>query len=674
MFRPTRPPGALRPIFRLTLLTAAWACVCSGQINIQPDTLPTAAIGVPYGQLLSGSPAGNFSWSITQGALPPGLNGNQISSGDFTQFAISGTATTLGSYNFTVRAVGTTSTGPPPVGQRQYTITVSNALALTTTSPLPGGTVATAYSTTFVATGGTTPYSFTASGVPLGLSLSTAGVLSGTPTTAGNYNLQVSVTDKNSTIVTKPYTLSIAAPVTPVVITTTSPLPIASTGRFYTLPLAASGGTGPYTFSFTGTVAPGISFSGAGVLSGTPTTPGIYNFVVTATDSLRATGSKPFQLAVGTAGQSLLLLTNGLNFTAPQGGDPTSPQTIVTLSATGSSVPFVIAGDDGAGGPVPSWLTGKPLKGSTPARAQFMADPGNLPAGTYNARLRFFSGNEPAIEVPLRFVVTPSVPKLRAIPSVLRYFQRFSQPGTEDQSILVQNPGGGGPLDFQARIIGASPWATLSATSGQTAPGLPAVIKVRVNTLGLAVGVYRDTVRISSVSGTDDVLITLFVTPDGPVLRLPTTGVVIPVRQGHTQSAKSVVRVLNIGSLGSQVNYSVDVVSNPSFLTVTPSSFAVTPLNPATLTLTLAPGADALTPGAYYALVRVSDRAALNSPQLLSVVLVVLDPNSVSSLEVSQSGFFFLAGVAFPTSSKQFTVTSSSADRTPFSVAANTDS
>jgi hypothetical protein len=97
-------------------------------------------------------------------------------------------------------------------------------------------------------------------------------------------------------------------------------------------------------------------------------------------------------------------------------------------------------------------------------------------------------------------------------------------------------------------------------------------------------------------------------------------------------------------------------------------------VNPATLTLTLAPGADALTPGAYYALVRVTDRGALNSPQFLSVVLVVQDPNSVSSLEVSQSGFFFLAGIAFPTANKQFTVTTSSTDRTPFSVAANTDS
>jgi hypothetical protein len=141
--------------------------------------------------------------------------------------------------------------------------------------------------------------------------------------------------------------------------------------------------------------------------------------------------------------------------------------------------------------------------------------------------------------VAVRFVITSSTPTLRAIPSVLRYFQKFSQPGTQDMSILVQNPGGGGPLDFQARIVGASPWATLSATSGQTSPGQPAFIKVRVNTLGLAVGVYRDTVRLSSVNGTDDVLITVFVTPEGPVLRLPTTGVVIPVRQGQTQSAKT---------------------------------------------------------------------------------------------------------------------------------------
>jgi len=70
------------------------------------------------------------------------------------------------------------------------------APTITTTSPLTAGTVGTAYNQTFAATGGTLPYSWavTVGTPPAGLTLSAAGVLSGTPTTAGTSNFTVEVT------------------------------------------------------------------------------------------------------------------------------------------------------------------------------------------------------------------------------------------------------------------------------------------------------------------------------------------------------------------------------------------------------------------------------------------------------------------------------------------------
>ncbi len=59
------------------------------------------------------------------------------------------------------------------------------------------GTVGTAASLQLSASGGTAPYTWTGSGLPTGLSLSTSGLISGTPTTAGTYT--VSVTAKDST-------------------------------------------------------------------------------------------------------------------------------------------------------------------------------------------------------------------------------------------------------------------------------------------------------------------------------------------------------------------------------------------------------------------------------------------------------------------------------------------
>ncbi len=70
---------------------------------------------------------------------------------------------------------------------------------------------------THTATGGTAPYTFTASGLPAGLSLSSGGTISGTPTTAGTYTVTVTATDSASPAVTgsTSYTWTVSPPVTP---------------------------------------------------------------------------------------------------------------------------------------------------------------------------------------------------------------------------------------------------------------------------------------------------------------------------------------------------------------------------------------------------------------------------------------------------------------------------
>jgi Putative Ig domain len=74
------------------------------------------------------------------------------------------------------------------------------ALAITTTSPLPNAVLGQPYSETLQATGGTTPYtwSLVSGSLPTGLSLNSAGVISGTPTVGGNFSPTVQVTDSES--------------------------------------------------------------------------------------------------------------------------------------------------------------------------------------------------------------------------------------------------------------------------------------------------------------------------------------------------------------------------------------------------------------------------------------------------------------------------------------------
>jgi YVTN family beta-propeller protein len=165
-------------------------------------------------------------------------------------------------------------------------------------SPLPAATAETAYSRTLTASGGTAPYTYavTAGALSAGLTLSSAGVVSGTPTAAGSFNVTVTVTDSSGSKVMAAYSLMVNAPTV-----TVSPasLPAATAETAYSQTLIASGGTGSYTYSATaGALPAGVVLSSMGVISGTPTTSGSFNFTVTAKDGDGFTGSNAYTLTV----------------------------------------------------------------------------------------------------------------------------------------------------------------------------------------------------------------------------------------------------------------------------------------------------------------------------------------------------------------------------------------
>jgi len=138
---------------------------------------------------------------------------------------------------------------------------------ITFTSPssetLDAGTVGTPYSQAFTASGGTSPYTYTSSSesLPAGLILSSAGVLSGTPTTAGSsYSFIVTATDKYANTGSQTYTLVISK-ATPTVSASAWPTASAITYGQTLASSTLSGGTGsvPGSFAFTTpATAPGV--------------------------------------------------------------------------------------------------------------------------------------------------------------------------------------------------------------------------------------------------------------------------------------------------------------------------------------------------------------------------------------------------------------------------------
>jgi hypothetical protein len=130
-------------------------------------------------------------------------------------------------------------------------------------------------------TGGDYAWSVASGSLPAGLTLSSGGVLSGTPTTASGGSFTVQVTSGTQTA-----TLPLDFP-DPLVIATTS-LGSGFAGRAYSATLQASGGygyheLGGYGWSVvSGSLPAGLTLSSGGVLSGTPTTAGTSNFTVQA--------------------------------------------------------------------------------------------------------------------------------------------------------------------------------------------------------------------------------------------------------------------------------------------------------------------------------------------------------------------------------------------------------
>jgi hypothetical protein len=88
------------------------------------------------------------------------------------------------------------SCAAPQVPENGVCVTPATPAGLSiATTFLASGTPGTPYSGTLAAAGGKAPYNWSASGLPPGIAVSSAGAISGTPTAAGSFNVTVTLSD-----------------------------------------------------------------------------------------------------------------------------------------------------------------------------------------------------------------------------------------------------------------------------------------------------------------------------------------------------------------------------------------------------------------------------------------------------------------------------------------------
>ncbi|MGO4878609.1 putative Ig domain-containing protein [Pedobacter psychrotolerans] len=282
--------------YTLTVTTALTLTAAALPEGITGTTYPTQTIPAAAGG------TGPYTYAVLN-PLPAGLTFNPATR------EITGTPTTPGVYTIPVTATDANGN----------TITANNTVKITNPFLLPAatlavGTTGTVYTPQFIpsATGGTTPYSYTATGLPAGLTFNpVTRAITGTPTVAGPFTVAVTATDVDGKTVTTNYALTVINPL----LLPSATLADGTENVAYavqTLP-AATGGVGPYTY-LAGNLPAGLSYNPlTRQLSGTPTQAGNYAISITATDSEGRTATGNYSIrVVGTLTLPSSTLPNGI--------------------------------------------------------------------------------------------------------------------------------------------------------------------------------------------------------------------------------------------------------------------------------------------------------------------------------------------------------------------------
>ena len=231
-------------------------------VTVNPPALVNGQAGVTYpGEIFTASNGtAPYTFALTSGSLPSGMT---LSSAG----TLLGTPTAAGAFNFSVQATDATSATSAPLA---VTLTINPPnLSLTPTS-LSDGSPGISYGpVTFHASGGNTPYTYSATGLPPGLSINpSSGVLSGTPTQGGTFSVAVTATD-STTGAGSPFSATNfitwvidKVPATADVISSANP---SFVGQSVTFTATVSGGyspTGTITFKDNGTTLATVALSG----------------------------------------------------------------------------------------------------------------------------------------------------------------------------------------------------------------------------------------------------------------------------------------------------------------------------------------------------------------------------------------------------------------------------
>ena len=332
------PSGSGTSNFTVTA-TDANSATGSNAYSITVSGLPPTASPVSA-TVAANSSANSITLSLGGGAATSVAVASAASHGTATASGTSITYTPTAGYSgpdsFTYTATNASGTSSPAT----VSITVSApTLVLSPASgALAGGSTGSAYSTTFSASGGTAPYSYTitAGSLPIGLSLNTStGALSGTPSSSATSNFTVTATDANSATGSNAYSITVSG-----LPPTTSPVSatVAANSSANSITLSLGGGAAT-SVAVASAASHGTATASGTSITYTPTAgySGPDSFTYTATNASGT--SSPATVSITVSAPTLVLSPAS----GALAGGSTGSAYSTTISTSGGTAPYTYA-------------------------------------------------------------------------------------------------------------------------------------------------------------------------------------------------------------------------------------------------------------------------------------------------------------------------------------------
>ena len=269
------PPRFSQREFKLNITTG---------LAIRSGSLPVATRSVAYKTRLTAAGGGAQIWSITRGSLPPGLSLSESG-------AIAGLPTRAGVFTFTASVAD-----DPRAAEKTFSLKVVAAPVIAAPS-LPPAVVGSVFAAPVRIVGGLAPYSWSVRRgmLPPGVTIS-SGTLSGTPTAAGTYAVDIVARDTAGNLATWRLHL-VVMPRLKLPVQTLEP---GKAGDRYTAKLEARGGAAPLRFQLVeGALPRGVTLDAkTGKLAGRPRDPGRYAFAIAVVDRIGGTDRRALVLRI----------------------------------------------------------------------------------------------------------------------------------------------------------------------------------------------------------------------------------------------------------------------------------------------------------------------------------------------------------------------------------------